>query len=183
MSMRFLLCMTSLLLLLQNGYDQTTRREIASSDVNALVQAIQDEIYDYGYQKEFWGFETAGPRGPAAQFDIYIKPELTPTKSGLEGVVIYKYPPFGEVIRPFIVAPDGIAYLVGKPSNGFSWTQPNTKTIYMDDDDIARDKRDWRKVQFELDLSPSIARIKAAAERQEKRVGFSEWESSRAARK
>jgi hypothetical protein len=172
-----------LLLLLQNGYGQTSRREIESSDASAVVQAIQDEIYDYGYQKEFWGFETAGPRGPEAQFNVYIKQELTPTKGGLEGVVIYKYPPFGEVIRPFIVAPDGTAYLVGKPSNGFSWTQPNTKTIYMDDDDIARDKRDWRKVKFELDLSPSNARIKTAVERQKKRVGFSQWESSRAARK
>jgi hypothetical protein len=158
-------------------------REIVSEDTNTVVLAIQDEIYDYGYQKEFWGFETSGPRGPEAQFNIYIKPELTPAQGGVEGIVIYKYPPFGEVIRPFVLAPNGTAYLVGNPSNGFPWTQPNTKTIYMNDDEICRDKHDWRKVQFELDLTPTANRVREAVERQKLRVGFSQWESSRKRRK
>jgi len=163
--------------------DHLKAREISPVDAQAVVLAIQDEIYDYGYEKDFWGFESSGPRGPEAAFKIYIKPELVPSQGGLEGIVIYKYPPFGEVIRPFILSSNGSAYLVGKPSNGFPWTQPNTKTIYMDDDEIGRDKHEWRRVPFELDLTPSQNRLKAAVERQKMRVGFSQWESSRARRK
>jgi hypothetical protein len=158
---------------------QLKARVIVSSETGAVVLAIQDEIYDYGYQKEFWGFETSGPNGPEAAFNIYIKSELTPTQGGLQGTVIYKYPPFGEVIRPFVLATDGTVYLVGKPTNGFPWTQPNTKTMYMDDDEICRDKHDWQKIAFELDLNPNQNRIKAAVERQKTRVGFSQWETLR----
>jgi len=157
-------------------------REIVTSDVDAVVLAIQDEIYDYGYQDEFWAFETTGPQGPEAHFNIYIQPDLVPAPGGLECTAIYKYPPFGEVIRPFVLAPDGAAYLVGRPDNRFPWTQPSTKTIYMDDDEICRDKREWRRVLFELDLTPSANRVRQAVERQKMRVGYSQWESSRAHR-
>jgi len=179
--MRAILSLFLLLPLHLSGQVSNTQqkpREVTQSDISAVVLAIQDEVYDYGFQKEFWGFETAGPHGPSAQFNIYFKPELTPAKGGLEGVVIYKYLPFGEVIRVFIIAPDGIAYLLGEPTNGFPWTQPNTKTIYMSDDEICRDKQEWRRVLFELDLVPTSARIKEAAERQKHRVGFSQSSKS-----
>ena len=160
--------------------NQLAPRDITPADQEALVIAIQDEIYDYGYQKEFWGFETSGPHGPMAQFNVYIRPRLDAAQGGVEGVLIYKYLPFGEVIRPFVLASNGAVYLIGKPSSGFPWTQPSTKTIYMDDDEVCRYKHEWIRVQFELDLKPTQARIDAAVNRQKLRVGFSQLESSRA---
>lgn len=157
-------------------------RETGAPDISAVVQAIQDEIYDYGLQKEFFGFETAGPGGPEAAFRIYVEPKLTPENGGVAGSVIYKYLPFGEVIRAFTISADGTAYLSGDPDSGFPSTQPNTRTVFMDDDELCRDKHEWKKVPFELDLTPSTARINEAAERQKKRTGFSHRELSKTPR-
>jgi hypothetical protein len=154
-------------------------REIEVREISALTDAIRDEIYDYGYQKEFWGFETSGPSGPEAAFNIYISPNLTPANGDLQGSVIYKYPPFGEVIRPFVIAKDGWAYLIGTPANGFPWTQPNTKTMYLDDEELCRDKHEWKKVLFELDLTPKPATIGAASQRQRERIGYSNRDYNR----
>ena len=150
-----------------------SQRPLSAADANSVVLAIQDEIYDYGYQEDFSPFETSGPSGSEARFKIYVKPELVPTKGGLEGIVIYKYLPFGEVIRPFLISHEGYAILIGSPENGFPWTQPNTKTVYMDDDEVCQKKRDWRKVQFALPLNPSQERIMEATKRQIMRVGHS----------
>lgn len=161
-----------------SGIEQQAR-ETGTTDTNAVVQAIQDEIYDYGYQKEFFGFETAGPRGPEAAFNIYIEPKLTPETGGYAGSVIYKYLPFGEVIRTFMISADGTVYLSGDPDSGFPSTQPNTRTVYLDDDELCRDKHDWKKIPFELDLTPSTARLNEAIQRQKKRTGFSHRELSK----
>lgn len=90
------------------GQNQTKPRQLQTADITAVVQAMQDEIYDYGYQRDFWGFETSGPRGPEAEFEIYITPTLELAHGGVSGQVIYRYPPFGEVIRTFIIDPRGI---------------------------------------------------------------------------
>ena len=155
--------------------------KIRDAQVSALLRAIQDEIYDYGYQDNFWGFETAGPDGPQARFDVYVRPTLVPTSgchNCLEGVVIYKYLPFGELFRPFIVDNEKSIILVGSPKDGFSWNKPASPTIYMDDEDVIRDKQQWLKVPFSIDLSPSKTRCREAAVRQKARVGFSQWEQT-----
>jgi hypothetical protein len=182
--MRLILCILLLSIVFQPGTGTSSERwpqirELESADIDGVTQAIQDEIYDSGYQKEFWAFETSGPRGPEAEFNIYIQPKLTPETGGMAGSVIYKYLPFGEVIRTFVVATDGTAYLSGDPDTGFSWNQPNTRTVYVDDEQICRDKHDWKKVPFELDLKPSAARLKEASDRQKRRLGFSRRESSK----
>jgi hypothetical protein len=70
---------------------------------------------------------------------------------------------------------DGTAYLYGDAGSAepFSWTQPNTRTIYFDDDRVCTYKHEWRRVQFELDLEPTPDRLRKAAERQKKRWGYS----------
>jgi hypothetical protein len=149
---------------------------ITRKQIESVLLAMRDEIYDCGYYREFWGFETAGPNGPWAEFNVYINPQLKPATGGDEGVVIYKYLPFGEVIRPFIVGTDGVAYLTGSPDRGFGWTRPEGNTIYMDDEELIKDKQQSIKVPFSIELKPARKVILEAAARQKKRVGSSKWE-------
>jgi hypothetical protein len=149
---------------------------ITQKQIESVLQAVRDEIYDYGYYKEFWGFETEGPHGPWAEFNVYINPQLTSANSGDEGVIIYKYLPFGEVIRPFIIGTDGVAYLTGSPDRGFGWTRPEGNTIYMDDEELMKDKQKSIKVPFSIELRPSRKLIIDAAARQKMRTGSSKWE-------
>jgi hypothetical protein len=153
----------------------TSVREITATEVDSLLVVLRDEIYDHGYQKGFWGFETSGPRGPEARYNIFIQPKLTPTTGGVTGAVIYRYLPFGEVYRHFIIASKGEIVLMGDPDTGFPWTQPNTRTIYMNDEDVCKAKHEWHKTTFEFDLEPSSTELRSAAERQKERTGFSYW--------
>ena len=155
---------------------KTGNCQITTKQIESVLQAVRDGIYDYGYYKEFWGFESAGPHGPWAEFNVYINPQLTSANGGDEGVIIYKYLPFGEVIRPFIVGTDGIAYLTGSPDRGFGWTRPESNTIYMDDEEVIKDKQQSIKVPFSIELRPSQELILEAAARQKKRTGSSKWE-------
>jgi hypothetical protein len=155
---------------------KTGNCQITTKQIESVLQAVRDEIYDYGYYKEFWGFETAGPHGPWAEFNVYISPQLTSAGGGDEGVIIYKYLPFGEVIRPFIVGTDGIAYLTGSPDRGFGWTRPEGNTIYMDDEEVIKAKQHWTRVPFSIELEPSRKLIIESATRQKKRTGSSNWE-------
>jgi hypothetical protein len=155
---------------------KTGNCRITNKQIESVLQAIRDEIYDYRYYKEFWGFETAGPNGPWAEFNVYINPQLKSSNGGDEGVVIYKYLPFGEVIRPFIVDSGGNAYLTGSPDRGFGWTRPEGNTIYMDDEEVIKDKQQSIKVPFSIELKPSRKLILEAAARQKMRTGSSKWE-------
>jgi hypothetical protein len=159
----------------------TDQAKIQDAQVSAVLEAIQDEIYDYGYQDSFWGFETAVPNGPQASFNIYVRPTRVPTNgchNCLEGVVIYKYLPFGELFRPFVIDSNRGITLIGSPQYGFSWNKPASPTIYMADEDVIKDKQRWLKVPFSIDLSPSVASCREAAARQKVRVGFSKWEQT-----
>jgi hypothetical protein len=139
--------------------------------------AIQDEIYDWGYQREFWAFATTSEHGErVAQFPIYVAPDAHwNVVCCWEGKVIYKYPPFGEVARTFLLGKEegGLVALGGSPLTGFPWTQPNTRTLYLIDDEVCGYKQTWRKVPFSLDLEPTAQRLKDAATRQKQRVGSS----------
>lgn len=149
---------------------------ITKKQIESVLQAVRDEIYDHGYYDEFWGFERAGPNGPRAEFNVYIRPSLTLAVGGDEGAIIYKYLPFGEVIRPFIINSEGLAFLTGSPDRGFGWTRPEGNTIYMDDEELIKEKQQSIKVPFSIELKPSRGLILEAATRQKMRTGSSNWE-------
>lgn len=151
---------------------------VTSSDVQAVAQTIEDEIYDYGYER--YGFDYVGKQTAQGMTSIrvYIEPtlrtgpDLGEIGKGL-GHVIYKYMPFGEVCRLFWFDKKGLAILGGNPELGFPPENPNYLTVYMDDDELCHDKATWLKASFIIRLHPSAERLREAAERQKKRIGYS----------
>ncbi len=156
-----------------------TKTRLTQSEAKALVQAVQDEIYDYEYEGHF--FPEGGPVGHAVsgsktRVSLYINPFV---EDG-EGQAIYKLMPYGEVLRLFHVHDDGTIVLDGDPEVGFPATQPNRKTVYLKDSEVGRMKRYWMKSFFEVDLSPSAETVQDAVRRQKQRTGgFSAWEFAR----
>ena len=154
------------------------KRKTSDSDLRAVVQAVEDEIYDYGYEKHFYqlGESIAGPEGATrTRMRIYVDPEIDSTDES--GRIIYKLMPYGEVLRDFVIRRDGLVVLAGDPQNGFPQTQESsTKTVYLDDDQLCRMKHDWIKSSFVIDDSPGAEMIQEAAKRQKLRTGFSDWE-------
>lgn len=154
------------------------QQRITPSEVRAVAQAITDEIYDYGY--ESYGFDYVGKQiaQGVTSVRVYIEPTLR-TGPGLGeveeglGYVIYKYMPFGEVLRLFWFNKKGLAILGGNPELGFPPENPNYLTVYMDDDELCRDKATWLKASFVIRLHPSTERLREAAERQKERIGYS----------
>ena len=171
-SLLLIVCSTS------NG-QSTTKTKLTRSETRALAQAIQDEIYDYEYQGHY--FPQGGAVGDAVsdsrtRVPAYVDPLLDDG----EGRVIYKLMPFGEVLRLFHVHDDGTIVLDGDPEIGFPATQPNRKTVYLKDAEVARMKRDWLKSSFDVDLSPSSEAVQDVVRRQKQRNdGFSAWEFAR----
>jgi hypothetical protein len=162
-----------------SGGESATKTSLTQSQIRALVQAIEDEVYDYEYQGHF--FPQGGPVGNAisdsrTRVPLYIDPLL---EDG-EGQAIYKLMPYGEVLRLFHVHHGSTVVLDGDPEVGFPASQPNRKTVYIKDAELARMKRDWIKSAFDIDLSPSSERVRDAVRRQKQRNdGFSAWEFAR----
>ena len=157
----------------------STKVRLTQSETKALVQAIEDEIYDREYQGDF--FPEGGPVGDVisesrTRVPLYVDPVV---EDG-EGEAIYKLMPYGEVVRLFHVHNDGTIVLDGDPELGFPASQPNRKTVYMEDRALNRMKREWLKSSFEIDLSPSSETIQDVIRRQKQRTGgFSAWEFAR----
>src|SRR5690348_800706 len=146
----------------QVHHDQTTHR-IKDSEVAAVIQAVQDEIYDYGFEDDYPQVGGNLARRGSARIScmpIYIDPTV---KNG-EGRAIYYSAHYGEVFREFFIRKDGIAVLDGDPGLGFPPTQPSHRTAYMDGTSVRRMKRDWLKRFFRIDTSPSSGTIRAAAD-------------------
>lgn len=167
-----------LLLISASANSGPRNRRAVDSDVKAIVQAVEDEIYDYGYEKQFDEIgENIGAPGKVAQtrIPIYIEPEITaPYESGR---VIYKLMPYGEIVREFVIRSNGLVVLDADPENGFPPTdEANTKTVYLDDDEVCRMKHNWVRSFFVISDSPSSEMIHEAARRQKLRTGFSAWE-------
>ena len=144
-------------------------KSLSEPQVQAVIQAIEDEIYDYSYQGKFADIGESVAAHDSTRVPAYFKPAL---EAG-EGWVIYKLAPYGEVIRSFYINGDGTATLEGDPEIGFPATQPNMLTIYMDDEKVCHLRGAWSKNYFEVMFHPSAERIHEAGERQKKRVGFS----------
>lgn len=149
----------------------STDRHLSPTEVTAIVQAVEDEIYDYGYQSKFnYVGDAAEGR---TKVPIYISPKIDKDSVG---EVIYKYMPFGEVSRRFLLRKDGLVILYGDPELAFPPQLPDTNTLYLNDEDVCRLKAEWTKAYFTVDPEATTDRIKLASNRQKERVKFSKAE-------
>jgi hypothetical protein len=155
---------------------------LTASDQKAVIQAVEDEIYDYGFEKEFYeiGINNGTPSHWISEVPIYL--ESGTDKDG-NGRAIYRLMPYGEVFRLFFIRKDGIVVLIGDPDNKFPITQPSKLTVFMDDDEVCRMKRQWTRSSIFVDEQPSLETVEAGASRQETRTGFSAWKTKNATKK
>jgi hypothetical protein len=144
-------------------------------DVAAIVQAVEDEIYDWGYENDFTGVGNTGAITSPTDITVFVFPDVEDGRGG----VLYKFMPFGEVVRQFDLRPDGMVVLEGNPLNGFPASQPDTRTIYIDDDFVCQYKQKAIRATFTVDPDVPRARRDEAARRQIIRVGSSQFLESR----
>ena len=149
------------------GGSKPTDQQIA-----AIVQAVEDEIYDWGYEKNYTDIGTTGAVGEATEVAIFVHTEID--DRGVGGV-IYRLMPFGEVVRQFTLRPGGIVVLEGDPWNGFPASQPDTRTVYLDDDWVCTYKQKAIRATFTVDPHVSRARKEEAIQRQIVRLGHSHF--------
>jgi hypothetical protein len=146
------------------------QRAPTTAEIRAVNQAIVDEIYDYDRASQFAYIGIPVKNGSVVRLIVYFS-RIT----GETGQVIYKYMPFGEVIRRFALRADGTAELFGDSSLRFPFpaTQPDTRTVYMDDNALCHMKNTWQKAAVDVTLKPDESTLMAAAKRQQTRTGFS----------
>lgn len=150
--------------------------KITRSQIKTVELAIEDEVYDYGYEKDYAG---TGKNGAASGdkwisgMPLYIEPRI---KDG-GGTVIYTLKPYGEIYRAFYLRDDGLVVLDGDPEFEFPPTDVSFKTKYMNSDRLARLKRNWLHVSFSINTDPDIKTVRQAAVREKERTGYSFWES------
>lgn len=153
-----------------------TYRHLKPSEIEKLKQAVEDEIYDYGYFSEFYeiGSNVGTPQHWKARVHLFINPLYNSTEQ--YGEVIYKLMPYGQIYRLFDIDAAGNVTLDGDPWNHFPITQPSHQTVFMDDVDVCRDEQRWMDTFFVVDTAPPLDMIEGAAQRQKARTGFSDWE-------
>lgn len=151
-------------------------RSLTPSEMTNLKQAIQDEIYDYGYYQDFYGIgENIGtPDHWVSRLHLFVNPLYNSAEN--YGEVIYKIMPYGQIYRVFSINSRGRIVLIGDPQNRFPATQPSHQTVFMDSLDVCKDQESWDKTTFVVDTKPTTTMIKDAAQRQKVRTGFSDWE-------
>jgi hypothetical protein len=143
---------------------------VTSKYSGGIIQAIQDEIDDYGY--EGWGWDAADKiEGNTYQLHVYIEPRT----ENYSGRVIYKLMPYGEVLRFYAVQKNGLVRLDDNPELGFGAERADRLTLYLDDDEVLQFKRTWQRTSFSIELNPSKELLRQGAERQIKRGGHSVW--------
>ncbi len=158
------------------GYARQGKRPLSPSEVKGIIQAVEDEIYDTESYGEFYqmGDNLGSPQHWKARMHIYVDPEYDQTEN--VGEVVYKFMPYGEILRVFSLSKDGLVVLDGDPHNRFPPTQPSHQTVYADDEEVCRMKHNWANQSFVVDVSPTPTMIQEAARRQKSRTGFSVWE-------
>lgn len=138
---------------------------LTAPERDAVREAIADEIYSNDLQ----GYvPDVGKQSGNDEYEetIYFKPTLN--ESG-EGWAIYKFMPYGQVLRMFTMRSDGTAILFGKLSDHFPPTEPSYLTVYMDDDELCQLEHQWDREKFVVDLHPSTQRVEEARNRQQQR--------------
>lgn len=148
--------------------ESKSARALSDASKKAVELAIVDEMYANNLQGYGWD---VGMHDSISEYQLtaYFQPTLN--KDG-EGWVIYKLMPYGEVYRLFAVEPNGLGVLYGRLRNHFPPTEPSYLTVYMDDDELCRMKKEWGKSYFDVELKPSAQRIAEARARQRKRMAY-----------
>ena len=174
--MRHILVGISFFLLSAVASHASSYRRLTPLEVKMVKQAVEDEIYDYGYYKDFYqmGRNLGTPKHWIARVRIYIDPVYNSTDN--YGRMIYKLMPYGQIYRLFDIEPNGQIKLDGDPDDHFPPTQPSRQTVFMGSDKVCRSEQTWMKSFFVIDTAPSLDTIKSAAQRQKVRTGFSDWE-------
>lgn len=136
----------------------TANADVKEDEIQAVIQAIKDEIYSHNYQKEY--FDLGTDRIP-----IYVNPR----RENEMVWVIYKLMPHGEILRGAFIRDDmNLAILVRDPEKGFPPTNSAAmKTVYLDDDQVIKMKTTWKRKYFSIDLNPSAKELQEAKRRQE----------------
>ena len=137
----------SVFFLLLPALGRQNHHRITAKEIAALKTAILDEIYDYGFEDEYTDISLLTPSG--YELGLYVRPNV----DNGEGQVIYKLP-VGEVARIFQLNGD-LAILIRDPRDKFPPTSSSTLTLYLRDEDICADKRNWIHEMLLIDPHPS----------------------------
>jgi hypothetical protein len=150
----------------QQGEVVLSETSVSATVEHAVIQAIEDEIYDWGCQNsvDLVAHEISRDK---YQLSVYINPNIHNGR----GEVIYKFMPIGELYRSFFPEADGLIQLDNDPGIGFGPERPSYNTLFMDDDDLCRFKHDWLKRFFIIEGHPGRERIAQARLRQKSRLG------------
>jgi hypothetical protein len=150
-------------------------RPLATAEVNAVIQAVEDEIHAGEDCHEFsrTGENVGTPQHWKSRLHIYINPGYGGEFQGNEatGEAIYKFMPYGEIIRFFRLR-KGQVQLIGDPDKQFPVTQPSHLTTFDGTNEISSLKRTWLSRFFVVDTAPSPEVIQEAARRQKVREQF-----------
>jgi hypothetical protein len=145
----------------------------------AIVQAIEDEIYDYGWQGGYEDIGTATAKN-IRRVNVYVFPNVE--QPGSFNLIYKLPPPYGEVYRMVRMTDDGLAFLYTRPEHGFRSSGPAFSTVYLDDDKVCKLKADASKAYFEIQVEPEKDRLEQAIARQKRRYGYSAFEETRASK-
>jgi hypothetical protein len=143
------------------------KRTVRETEMTAVIEAIQDEIYDLKLEKEYFdvGPGATGNRDQVV-LNIYFQPDVLDDSRSW---VIYKLMPEGEILRMYEIGRSGRIYLNLKPGE-FRITQPSYPTVFMDDDELCKLKHDWIRRKFTVETNPDPKLVATARERQKARM-------------
>ena len=135
----------------------------------AVVQAIEDEIYDMHHENRYFLIDgnSGGDKLPAT-LHVYVSRTLN---DGV-GVALYKDMPYGEVYRYFTVDEAGNVSLSGGPSS-FPPIGGSMLTVYMPAANVSAFVQAAYGTTFSIDPQVSASRLADAERRQIKRTGYS----------
>ena len=89
------------------------KRPIRETEINAVIEAIQDEIYDLNLEKYVDDIGTRSPNNRNQySVNVYFQPDILDNSRSW---VIYKLMPDGEIVRMYEIGRSGRIYLHGKP--------------------------------------------------------------------
>jgi len=152
------------------------RLRVTPAQEQAVVEAIQDEMYDEGCEGYTGDERDREIDRLRVEVHVYISRELKAGQKSQDpqdahGAVVYKYQPFGEVYREFRFTDDGLVILGGRPEWDFPPTRASRLTVYIDEDEIIEFKRKAHKVKYVMSFLPDPGTIAEASKRQKPRYG------------
>jgi hypothetical protein len=166
-----LLCIGSLSLCSQAQFHSIgSSKPLPDSVVPNIIMAVEDEIYDYKQEESFTNIGSTGAIAVPTQVSLFIEKSVSDRNVGW---ILYKDMPHGEILRRFIIRDDGLVVLFGDPEIGFPAQQPDTKTVYLPEEDICSFISSALKTTFTVDPNVSKQRIAEAEHRQMLRVRYS----------